>query len=49
MHMQILLDTMSKTSKGDKSRWDQVMDNFDLLFQSVNDMGLLQQEIRRDL
>jgi hypothetical protein len=29
---KILLDTMSKRSDEDNSKWDQVMGNFDLLF-----------------
>jgi len=33
----------------DKGRWDQVMENFDLIFQQMNDIGLIQQEIKRDL
>jgi hypothetical protein len=40
---------MSKNSDAEKTRWDQVMENFDLLFQSVNDIGLIQQELKRDL
>jgi hypothetical protein len=40
---------MSKNSDAEKTRWDQVMENFDLLFQSMNDIGLIQQEMKRDL
>jgi hypothetical protein len=29
---KILLDQMSRSQEDDKAKWDQVMDNFDLLF-----------------
>jgi hypothetical protein len=40
---------MSKTSEEDKGRWEQVMENFDLIFQQMNDIDLIQQDIKRDL
>jgi hypothetical protein len=40
---------MSKTSDGDKTRWDQVMDQLDLLFSRVNDISLSQQELKTDM
>ena len=40
---------MSKTSDDEKGRWDQVMDHFDLAFQQMNDIALIQQEIKKDL
>jgi hypothetical protein len=46
---QFVLDAMSKNSDAEKTRWDQVMENFDLLFQNMNDIGLIQQEMKRDL
>jgi hypothetical protein len=44
-----VLDAMSKTSEEEKSRWEQVMEHFDLAFQQMNDMALIQQEIKKDL
>jgi hypothetical protein len=40
---QILLDTMSKSADEEKSFMNQVMDQFDLLFTRVNDIGEMQQ------
>jgi hypothetical protein len=40
---QILLDTMSKSADEEKSFMNQVMDQFDLLFTKVNDIGEMQQ------
>lgn len=39
---------MSKNTEEEKTRWDQVMDNFDLLFTRVNDIGLIQQELKKE-
>lgn len=36
---QILLDQMSRSQDDEKSRWYQVMENFDLLFTKMNDIG----------
>lgn len=41
---QILLDNMSKIADEEKSRWHQVMENFDLLFSQRNEMGVVQQQ-----
>jgi len=38
---------MSKSA--DENRWDQVMENFDLLFARVNDIGSIQQELKTEL
>ena len=46
---QFVLDAISKNSDNDKGRWDQVMENFDLIFQQMNDTGLIQQEIKHGL
>lgn len=40
---------MSKTSDDEKGHWEQVMENFDLAFQQMNDKALHQQEIKKDL
>ena len=37
---------MSKTSEEGNTRWDQIMGNFDLLFAQINDLGLIQQELK---
>ena len=37
---------MSKTSDEGNTRWDQIMGNFDLLFAQINDLGLIQQELK---
>jgi hypothetical protein len=46
---QFVLDAMSKTSDEEKGHWEQVMESFDLLFAQVNDMSLIQQQIKKDL
>jgi hypothetical protein len=43
-----ILDAMSK-SADEKNRWDQVLENFDLLFARVNDIGSIQQELKTEL
>jgi hypothetical protein len=39
---------MSSKTDEEKGRWDQVMEGFDLLFARVNDIGLIQQEMKKD-
>lgn len=46
---KFILDAMSKKTDDEKGRWDQVMDNFDLLFSRVNDIGLIQQELKKEV
>ena len=46
---QILLDQMSKSADDDQSKWDQVMDHFDLLFNRMTDMGIVQQEMKTQI
>lgn len=46
---QILLDTMSKSADDEKNRWDQVMEQFDLLFSRVNDIGEVQQQLKTQM
>ena len=46
---QFVLDAMSKNSDEEKGRWDQVMEHFDLLFQQMNDIEVIQQEMKREL
>lgn len=45
-HTQILLDTMSKSADDEKQFMDQVMEQFDLLFTRVNDIGKVQQQMK---
>jgi hypothetical protein len=37
---------MSKSAEEEKTRWDQVMENFDLLFSQVNKIGVVQQQMK---
>jgi hypothetical protein len=46
---QILLDNMSRSADEEKSRWDQVMENFDLLFSQMNELGVVQQQVKTQL
>jgi hypothetical protein len=46
---QILLDQISKSTEEEKKRWDQVMENFDLLYTRLNDMGITQQELKNQI
>jgi hypothetical protein len=46
---KILLDTMSKRSDEDNSKWDHVMGNFDLLFSQINDMSMVQQSLKAQM
>jgi len=46
---QILLDQMSKNTDEEKTKWDQVMENFDLLYARINDMGITQQELKTQI
>jgi hypothetical protein len=45
----ILLDQMSKSADEEKTNWDQVMENFDLLYARINDMGITQQELKTQI
>ncbi|KAJ1265605.1 hypothetical protein BS78_08G089100 [Paspalum vaginatum] len=40
---QILLDSMAENTAQDNVHWEQLMENFDLLFSRVNDIGISQQ------
>lgn len=42
----ILLDTMSKSADEEKTFMTEVMDQFDLLFTRVNDIGEMQQQMK---
>jgi hypothetical protein len=44
-----MLDQMSKSADDERSKWDQVMDNFDLLFTRMIDMGIVQQELKTQI
>ena len=46
---QILLDEMSHSNDDEKTRWDLVMDNFDMLFARLNDIGIIQQGLKPQL
>jgi len=40
---------MSKNTEEEKTRWDQVMEHFDLLFTRVNDIGEVQQQMKTQM
>jgi len=40
---------MSKSTEEEKSNWDQVMENFDLLFSQMNDIGVVQQQLKTQM
>ena len=46
---QILLDHMSKSTDDEKSRWDQMLESVDLLFHRMNDIGVIQQELKTQM
>jgi hypothetical protein len=46
---QILLEKMASSADDEKDRWSQVMENFDLLYARLNDMGIVQQEVKQQL
>ena len=39
-------DPALSSAEDDKSRWNQVMENFDVLFARVNDIGVIQRELK---
>jgi len=40
---------MSKNTEEEKTRWDQVMEHFDLLFTRFNDIGEVQQQMKTQM
>jgi hypothetical protein len=40
---------MSNCAEEENTRWGQVMDNFNLLFTRMNDIGIIQQEVKQQL
>ena len=46
---QILREQMSSSADDEKTRWGQVMENFDLLYARLNDMCITQQEVKQQL
>ena len=40
---------MTKSADDDQSKWDQVMDHFDLSFNHMTDMGIVQQEMKTQI
>lgn len=46
---QFILDAMSTKTDDEKSRWEQVMQNFDLVFQQMNDISIQQQELKKGI
>ena len=40
---------MSKSNEDDKSRWDQIMESVDLLFHRMNDIGVIQRELKTQM
>jgi hypothetical protein len=46
---QILLDTMSRNTEEENTKWDQVMEHFDLLFTQLNDLSVVQQQLKSQM
>jgi len=46
---KFILDAMSTNTDDEKSRWEQVMDNFDLVFKQMNDISLIQQQLKQSV
>jgi hypothetical protein len=40
---------MLHSADEEKTRWDQVMEHFDLLFSQINDLGVVQQQLKAQL
>jgi hypothetical protein len=40
---------MSRSNDDEKTRWDSVMDNFDMLFARLNDIGIIQHSLKTQL
>jgi len=40
---------MSRSQEDENTKWDQVMEHFDLLFTRVNDIGVIQQDLKKQL
>jgi hypothetical protein len=47
--IQILLDEISYNNDDEKTHWDSVMDNFDMLFARLNDIGIIQHSLKTQL
>ena len=43
---QFIFENMAKSNGDDKFKWDQVMEDSDLVFSRVNDIGVIQQELK---
>ena len=43
---QLLLDEMSKTAASDEERWNAILEHMDLMSTRMNDMGIVQQELK---
>jgi len=46
---KFILEAMSTNTNDEKSRWEQVMDNFDLVFKQMNDISLIQQQLKQSV
>jgi len=46
---KFILDAMSTNMDEEKSRWEQVMENFDLVFKQMNDISLIQQQLKQSV
>ena len=46
---KFILDAMSTNTDEEKSRWEQVMENFDLVFKQMNDISLIQQQLKQSV
>lgn len=46
---KFILEAMSSKTDEEKGRWEQVMENFDLLFAQMNDLGIIQQGLKKEI
>jgi hypothetical protein len=44
-----ILDAMSTKTDEEKDRYEHIMEHFDLLFARVNDIGVIKQELKKEL
>lgn len=49
MQTKFILDAMSTKTDEEKGWYEQIMEHFDLLFAQVNDIGVIQQELKKEL
>jgi hypothetical protein len=46
---KFILDAMSSKTNDEASKWDKVMENFDMIFQQMNDISLIQQQLKQSV